>query len=388
MAPPSGTALTRMMKTSTQVDRTLAMVVLALLLVGCFLVLLPFVTAIIWALILCATIWPLFIRLRERLKGRSGVAALAIVLLMAIVVLTPFVIVGVTIADNAEVISERVQEFLRNGPPPPPEWVASIPIVGEWLSTTLGSFAHDTARLLETARQFVEPVRKLLYASGATLLGGILQLALSIFIAFFFLRDGDALLKRMHAAIERIAPERGRRLALVAATTVRGVVLGILGTALAQGVLMAIGLWIAGIKAAPLLGLVTFFLSPVPIGPPLVWIPAGILMMAQGETGWGVFLFVWGADRRVVGRQLPEADDHQPRQCAAVRARAARRAGRRDRLRLRRRVPGPGAARRGLRADQGVGSGRGACGRGLSARNENGRRITPPAGRGSCCERA
>ncbi len=104
MAPPSGTALTRMMKTSTaQIDRTLAMVVLALLLVGCFLVLLPFLTAIIWALILCATIWPLFIHLRERLKGRSGVAALAIVLLMAIVVLAPFVIVGVTIADNAEV---------------------------------------------------------------------------------------------------------------------------------------------------------------------------------------------------------------------------------------------------------------------------------------------
>ena len=68
-----------------------------------------------------------------------------------------------------------------------------------------------------------------------------------------------------------------------------------LGTALAQGVLMAIGLWFAGFKAAPLLGLVTFFLSPVPIGPPLVWIPAGILMIVNGETGWGIFLFVWGA---------------------------------------------------------------------------------------------
>ena len=283
------------MKSPAQIDRTLTMVVLALLLVGCFLVLQPFLTAIIWALILCATIWPLFIHLRNRLKGRSGIAALAIVLLMAVTVLAPFVIVGITIADNAEAVSERLQEFLKTGPPPPPEWVASIPIIGEWASTTLGSFAHDTARVLDAARQFVEPVRKLLYAGGATLLGGILQLALSIFIAFFFLRDGDALLERMHAAIERIAPERGRRLAGVAATTVRGVVLGILGTALAQGVLMAIGLWLAGFKAAPLLGLVTFFLSPVPIGPPLVWIPAGILLFTQGETGWGIFLIAWGA---------------------------------------------------------------------------------------------
>ena len=283
------------MKSTAQIDRTLTMVVLALVLVGCFLVLQPFLTAIIWALILCATIWPLFLHVRDRLRGRAGIAALAVVLLMAVVLLAPFVIVGVTIADNAEAMSEKFQEFLKTGPPPPPAWVASIPIVGDWAATTWGSFAHDTARLFDAARQFVEPIRKVLYTGGATLLGGILQLALSIFIAFFFLRDGDALLERMHAAIERIAPERGRRLAGVAAATVRGVVLGILGTALAQGVLMAIGLWLAGFKAAPLLGLVTFFLSPVPIGPPLVWIPAGIIMIAQGETGWGIFLFVWGA---------------------------------------------------------------------------------------------
>ena len=149
--------------------------------------------------------------------------------------------------------------------------------------------------MLDAARPYVDSAKKVLFAGGTTLLSGILQLALSIFIAFFFLRDGDAIVSRLHAAIDRIAGERGRRLALVAATTVRGVVLGILGTAIAQGVLMAVGLWLAGFKAAPLLGLVTFFLSPVPVGPPLVWIPAGLILLSQGETGWGIFLFVWGA---------------------------------------------------------------------------------------------
>lgn len=82
----------------------------------------------------------------------------------------------------------------------------------------------------------------------------------------------------------------------VADRTTRAVVYGILGTALAQGVLMAIGLYIVGIKAAPLLGLATFFLSPVPVGPPLIWIPAGLyLIFGQGETGWGIFLLAWGA---------------------------------------------------------------------------------------------
>jgi predicted PurR-regulated permease PerM len=72
-------------------------------------------------------------------------------------------------------------------------------------------------------------------------------------------------------------------------------VLGILGTALVQGVLAGIGFWIAGIQSAPLLGLLTFFLSPVPIGPPLVWVPAGLWLINIGDTGWGLFVLAWGA---------------------------------------------------------------------------------------------
>jgi predicted PurR-regulated permease PerM len=283
------------MKSTPQIDRTLTLVVLALLIAGCFLVLRPFLTAIIWAAILCATIWPLYLRLRNRLKGRSGWAATLIVLLMSVTVVAPFVIVGITIADNAERVGEYAQELIKAGPPPPPSWVGGLPIIGTWAAETWGSFAHDTARLLDASREFIEPAKHVLFAGGGILLGGILQLILSLFIAFFFLRDGDAIVERLHAAIDRIAGDRGRRLALVAATTVRGVVLGILGTAIMQGVLMAIGLWIAGFKAAPLLGLVTFFLSPVPVGPPLVWIPASLLLLTTGQTGWAIFVFAWGA---------------------------------------------------------------------------------------------
>jgi predicted PurR-regulated permease PerM len=116
-----------------------------------------------------------------------------------------------------------------------------------------------------------------------------------VLIAFFFYRDGDAVQRRLRAAIERIAPERGKRYLDLAVGTMRGVVYGILGTALAQGVLMAIGLWIAGFQAAPLLGLATFFLSPLPVGPPLVWLGAAAVLFQQGETGWAIFIAAWGA---------------------------------------------------------------------------------------------
>jgi predicted PurR-regulated permease PerM len=282
------------MTSAFRIDGVLTLVVLAVLIVGCFLVLQPFLTAIIWAMILCATLWPLFLRLARSMGGRTGPAALMLVLLIMLTLLTPFIIVGMTIAENAERLSEFVRSAVEDGPPEPPGWIAGLPIVGEYIARTWSTFAHDTAKLLDLARQYIEPARKVVIASGATVLSGILQLALSIFIAYFLFRDGDAIIGRTQAAIDRIAGERGHRLALVAMLTVRGVVVGILGTALAQGVLMAVGLWMAGIKAAPLLGLVTFFLSPVPIGPPLVWLPAGLLLINQGETAWGIFLILWG----------------------------------------------------------------------------------------------
>lgn len=80
----------------------------------------------------------------------------------------------------------------------------------------------------------------------------------------------------------------------VAGRTVRGVVYGIGGTALAQAVIAGIGFLIAGIPNAGLLALLTFFLSVIPMGPPLIWIPTAIWLFWKGSVGWGIFMICWG----------------------------------------------------------------------------------------------
>jgi predicted PurR-regulated permease PerM len=94
--------------------------------------------------------------------------------------------------------------------------------------------------------------------------------------------------------VEHIGGERGRHLLTVAGNTVRGVVYGILGTALVQAVMAGIGLVIAGVPGAAVLALLTFFLSVVPVGPPLIWLPASIWLFQQGSTGLGIFMLIWG----------------------------------------------------------------------------------------------
>jgi predicted PurR-regulated permease PerM len=278
----------------SRIDETITMVVLAVLVVGVFLVLQPFLTAIVWAAVLAAATWPVFTLARRRFGGRSALAATTVTVLILVVVVTPFVVVAETLAENSDRMSTFVRGIIERGPPDPPAWVAQLPIVGSRIAEYWASFAHDNVALLEELKKFVEPVRAFALKGGASVAEGLVQLTLSVLIAFFFFRDGDAIVARLRGAVGRIAPERGLHMLQVALATTRAVVYGILGTALAQGVLMAIGLWIAGIKAAPLLGMATFFLSPVPIGPPLVWIPASIILFIQGQQGWGVFLFFWG----------------------------------------------------------------------------------------------
>jgi len=279
---------------TSRIDQALTLAVLAMLIVGVYFVLRPFVTALVWAAILCTTTWPLYLRLRASFGGRDALAALAMVLLLALLMLAPFVVVGLTIADNAERMATWGREILASGPPGVPAWVAGLPLVGTTIAAYWDNMAHDTAQLFGLLRDYVEPLRKFAVASGASIAGAILQLALSIFIAWFMFRDGQAMIERLRAAAQRIAGDRGTHLASVATATVRGVVLGILGTALVQGVVAAIGFWIAGIAAAPLLGLLTFVASPVPIGPPLVWVPAGLWLINEGQTGWGIFVLLWG----------------------------------------------------------------------------------------------
>ena len=145
------------------------------------------------------------------------------------------------------------------------------------------------------------PVRSAFQAVGAGLLklagmvgSGMLQVALSILVTFFLLRNGQTLAGILNAAVERIARERGRHLLLLAGNTMRGVVYGVLGTALLQAVLAGLGLLVAGVPGPGLLGLAVFFLSVVPAGPFLVMAPAALWLFGQGATAWGVFLLIWG----------------------------------------------------------------------------------------------
>ena len=262
--------------------------------IGCAAVLQPFVSAILWAAILTFTTWPLYQWLRTNLPlGRVG-TSLAMVTIVAVAVALPLGLAVPGGADDATKLRLLIQDTLAAGLPDAPGWVDSVPLVGGTLSDLWNSWAAD----INTMVAFFKPYFGMAAEAGLKLLlglaNGVLGFLLALFIAFFFYGSGEKLAEVLTALLGRIAGKRAPRLIEVTGATIRGVVYGILGTAVVQGILTSFGLWAAGVPRPLLLGVVAGGLSVLPIGAPVVWIPAAFWLLTDGHMLRGLLLFGYG----------------------------------------------------------------------------------------------
>jgi predicted PurR-regulated permease PerM len=276
------------------VERVLMGLLLGGVATGCVLVLYPFLSALLWAAILVYTTWPVFEWLRHHLRLRRGPAAGMMVLLTALVLVLPLALAAPTGGDDVTRLRHTVEDALRAGLPDSPEWVFDVPLVGPTIGDLWNRWAADISVMLEALRPYFGIV---LEGSLGLLLGianGVLMFMLALFVSFFFYVYGEPIAGRMRLVLQRVAGVQADRLIVVTGATVRGVVYGILGTAVVQGFLTAFGLWISGVPRPVLLASVAGLLSVLPIGAPVVWIPASIWLMGSGHLGWGIFLAVYG----------------------------------------------------------------------------------------------
>lgn len=267
----------------------------ALILLGAVWLLAPFLAALMFAAVLCLTTWPWFARLEQALKGRTTLAASLATLLLVLIVLLPMSYLAATIADGVSQLIGLLRPWFEAGDYAPPDWLIGLPWIGEPLEAYWRKLAANRAELAQLGRQLFEPTRNLLTASARLIGQGLLELTLVVFIAFFFYRDGHALAARIERLAHKIGGELGDHLLGLAQNTVMGVMIGIVGTAAVQGLVALIGFLIAGVPAALLLAAATFFLSMIPLGPPLIWGGAAWWLYSQGETAWAIFMVIWGA---------------------------------------------------------------------------------------------
>lgn len=283
-----------MLKNVNRIEALAGLVALALLALGCLVVLRPFVSAILWAAVLAYATWPLLLRLEGRMKGRRSLAAFIMTTLITIVMVLPFVAAGMTLAENAPRLQDLFRLLQGGLPAEAPAWVRHVPWIGPAVEHAWPGFVQNTDSISNALSSAGLKAGKWLLRHSLDFGRGILQLFLSVIIVFVFYRDGERLTARIAAGAQRIVGDASQHLLSVAGNTVRSVVYGIIGSALAQGIAATLGFWIAGVPSPFLLGLLTFLLAFIPAGPPFVWVPTTIWLFYEGHVGWGVFMAIWG----------------------------------------------------------------------------------------------
>ncbi len=275
-------------------ERVLAGALLVGLALGCAVVLLPFLSALLWGAILVFTTWPLFTWLRTHTKIGSRAAAGVMVLLTTVLIVLPIALAVPAGADDANALRRSFEAALAAGLPGAPAWLYAVPLMGPTLAEYWNQWAADLSVMVN----FFSPYFGMLAENGLKVLlgvaSGLVQFIIAIVVAFFFWASGDTLTVYLRRIARRIAGDRAQRLVDVTGATVRGTVYGILGTAIVQGLLTTLGLYVAGVPRPLLLGLVAGLLSVLPIGAPVVWIPSSLWLLSSGHSGWGIFLACYG----------------------------------------------------------------------------------------------
>ena len=277
------------------VEQSVRLALVTLLVIGCYLVLRPFIGALLFAVVLAIATWPAFRYLKQRVKQKSGTAALLMVLLLTLCMLTPFALVAAKMTQKLPGFVDAAVTAYEQGNLEPPAWVVGLPLVGESIDSGWRSLLTASKEdLAVMVKPLVQPAAKFLSGAGAAIGEGLLEMTLAVFIVFFLYRDGESIIAWLQGALARLGGDVGSRTVGIVGSTITSVIYGIVGTAAAQAIVAMIGFAIAGVPGAFVLGAGVFFLSIVPMGPPLIWGGAAAWLAYQGETGWAIFMVAWG----------------------------------------------------------------------------------------------
>lgn len=281
--------------------RDLARLTFGVLFIGLLLgvslwVLRPFLGPTIWATMVVVATWPMMLRVQARCGGRRWLAVTVMTLLLLLVFVVPLVLAIATIVGNAD----RLIDWARlaagwNLPDVAPEWLRALPVVGTLVD---GLWAQLNALGLRDLVPRLSPYAGDLTRWFVAEVGNIgvllLQFLLTVLIAAVMYAQGEEAAQQIRLFARRLAGERGDGAVTLAGGAIRGVALGVGGTALVQALLGGLGLVIAGVPAATLLTAVMFMLCIAQIGPiPVLLGAAAWAWWGDGSLGWAIALLVW-----------------------------------------------------------------------------------------------
>jgi predicted PurR-regulated permease PerM len=279
------------------IDLILKVGTLALMVYLCFRILRPFLSMLLWGLIIAIIIFPLFMKLRTWLGNRNKLTSILIMVVALAILVFPSIWLVNQLVDGIRFLADSIQGGGLTIPVPT-ESVAGWPLIGPWLYENWMDLSQNTG---ETLSGFLPQIatwgEKMLGALASTGIG-VLQFAVSIVIAGIFLIFFEKGSESGRKIFQKVVGERGQEFMEVSLVTIRNVAAGVLGVAIIQTTLMGVGLIFSGIPLAAVWIILILVMTIAQIPVLLFNIPLIIYLFAFFDPWpavlWSLYFLVMG----------------------------------------------------------------------------------------------
>lgn len=254
-----------------------------------------------FALIFAISFAKPFERLVLLLKGRRKLAATIYALLLVFIVAQPFVYLISSLSHHIKDISSFVSDVKQNGLPPLHPSISSMPLAGEQISTFYARLQEQPKEALVQYEPQIKAALQGIASKGAGVFGAAGEIIMGIILSALFLQSGKKMLTPVANALKHIlGREDADSLLHTCAMAVKGVAVGIMGTAFIAALFAWTGLLIAGVPFSLGIAAIVFFLVIIQVGPLPVWIPLVIWLFLQHHTGLAILMIIYGVVLMVI----------------------------------------------------------------------------------------
>ena len=243
----------------------------------------PFISIVIWSVVLTVALYPMFEWMALRLGGRRRLAAVLVTVLSLLIVIGPATWLAFGLIDSLRMISERL-DFSTLTIPPPSKSVKDWPLIGDTIYQFWDLASTNFRAALAKIMPQLKPLGSSLLRVGADTGIGIVKFLASIIIAGFLFLPAPSLVEAVKKFAHRLNVTRGEEFVIQAGATIRAVSRGVIGISVLQALLAGIGLMVAGIPQASLITFAVLILGIIQIGPSIILIPVIIWSWTLMET--------------------------------------------------------------------------------------------------------
>jgi predicted PurR-regulated permease PerM len=258
----------------------------------CLQILSPFVSLLAWAMIIAISVYPLFLKLRERIGGSNKWAAVIFVLVGLGIVIVPSWLFATSMIDSVQEVHASAQSETFDLEPPP-EGVKSWPVIGERVYDGWTTASANTRGFLEEHHEQVEHITRIAVSKAAGVFLGVLLFLGSILIGAALLANAGGIHAGTERLFRRLAGPKGEEMLNLTVQTIRSVTVGVLGIAMIQAFAGGVGMWAVGIPAVGVWTLLILILAVAQLPPWLVLLPMIVYVFSYESTAVSIIFAVW-----------------------------------------------------------------------------------------------